>query len=581
MSDPTSPPIRDSRRVPGPSLWNEGPAILLDLHAPDSGRAVEAWHAALDALLAVCPVPGMGRRCVRIYEGGATVGFEAPPSVLYDAIDVNELAAEVALGLRTLDAAVARARRIAPDLAVAHDAALDALAAEGMRRRVNVLVGEGRLALGSGPSAHIVALGALPPPGDVPWDRVRDVPTALVTGTNGKTTTTRLVARMLRLAGHTAGLASTEGAYVGDEALVDGDFAGPEGARRVLRDPRTTAAVLETSRGGLLRRGLSLQHATVAAVTNVGPDHFGEYGILTVEDIARAKLAVRKALPRGAPLVVNADDPVLWAEALATGHTPLWPFSLDANTEAVREATMHARSAFVRDGEVVVAGHGWELRVCGVDEMPLAFGGAASYNVQNALAAALIAVALGVPLEGPEDGPERCTGPIAEALRTFGASPTDNPGRMAVHRVALDGGEATVVVDYGHNDAGIRAARPVLATLGGTRRRVLISQAGDRSDADNARMAAEIMAIGPAEVAITELPGYERGRAAGETSESLARGFEAHGLTRARMHFSARPLDGARHLLGTLREGDVVVLFLHQDRRPVDALLDGLHHKQP
>ncbi len=112
-----------------------------------------------------------------------------------------------------------------------------------------------------------------------------------------------------------------------------------------------------------------------------------------------------------------------------------------------------------------------------------------------------------------------------------------------------------------------------VATLGGQRRRVLISQAGDRSDADNARMAAEIVALGPDDVAITELPGYERGRAVGETSESLARGFEAHGIVRARLRFHARPFDGAAALVGELRAGDTVVLFLHDDRSEVEALL--------
>ncbi len=406
--------IADSRRVPGASMWNDGPAVLLDLVCSDPERGVWAWHRALDSLLTACPVPAIGQRCVRIYKGGATVGFEAPSSVLYDAVDLNRLAAEVALLLRPLADATARARALAPVLAAAHDPVLGARLVGAHIHGVNALIGEGRLVLGSGTGATVVPLDDV---GDVPaWDGISDVPIALVTGTNGKTTTTRLVARMLALAGHTVGYASTEGAYVGGEALVDGDFAGPEGARRVLRDARVTAAVLETSRGGLLRRGLTLQRARVAAVTNIGPDHFGEYGILSVADIAEGKLAIRKALSDGAPLVVNADDPVLWAAAVATGHTPLWPFSLDANTEAVQAAAMRARTAYVHDGEVRLAGYGGEQVLCRVDQMPLAFGGAARYNVQNALAAALIATALGVPVEA-----------MTEALRTFGTDPADNP----------------------------------------------------------------------------------------------------------------------------------------------------------
>lgn len=559
MSAPPANAVHDSRRVPGSSLWNDGPAVLLDLATSDPERAVHAWHDALDALLTAAPVPGIGRRIVRIYRHGATVGFEAPLSVLYDAVDVNEWAAEVALHLRSSDDTLARARRLAPALADAYDAPLDALLAAA--RDVNVLVGERTVTLGSGRRGRSWPLDALPEP-DVAVGEAGDVPLALVTGTNGKTTTTRLVRRMLDLAGFTAGHTSTEGVYVGADVLVDGDFAGPEGARRLLRDARVEAAVLETSRGGLLRRGLSVQHASVAVVTNVGPDHFGEYGILTVEDIARAKLTVRKALPPGAPLVVNADDPVLWAEAVATGHAPLWPFSL-TDGPTVRDAALHARTAYVHDGEVRLAGEGRERVLCRVAEMPLAFGGSAMYNVANALAATLAAVALGVEAPGADD-------PMARALRTFGATPEDNPGRLNVHRVPTeDGGVATVVVDYGHNDAGIRAVAPALATLPRRRTRVLISQAGDRSDVDNARMAAEIVALGPDDVVLTELPGYERGRAVGETVESLARGFTQHGLAAAHHHTFARPLDGARFLLDTRRGDDLVVLFLHGDRAAV------------
>ena len=549
----------DSRRVPGASWWNDGPAVLLDLRTSDPERAVHAWHTALDALLAVCPVPGLGRRCVRVYPGGATVGFEAPGSVLYDAVDLNELAAEVALRLRSFESATEKARRLAPDLAASFDTPLEAFVDGGRQRGVNVLIGEKRVTLGSGVFAQTFDAAALP---HALPDGLRDIPLALVTGTNGKTTTTRLIRRMLDLAGFTAGHTSTEGVFVGTEQIVGGDFAGPEGARRLLRHPGLAAAVLETSRGGLLRRGLAVQRARVAVVTNVGADHFGDYGVQTVEDVATAKLVVAKALVPGAPLVVNADDPVLWPAARALSErtgVPLAPFSLGLPDDGMHaEMQRSGRGAWLDDGRIsaLLDGEAWDLGP--IEDLPLAFGGAAMFNVQNALAALLAAHALTAPVAAIED-----------ALVAFGASPDDNPGRMNVHPYR----GATVVVDYGHNDDGIAATVPVIGPMPSTRRRVLISQAGDRSDDDNRRMAAQILRLAPDDVAITELPGYERGRAVGETSESLARGFEACGMSRERLSFYDRASTGAEALLAAAQPGDLIVLFLHDDR---DAVLAAL-----
>ncbi len=144
-----------------------------------------------------------------------------------------------------------------------------------------------------------------------PWSALRAIPKAVVTGSNGKTTSVRLLAAMLRAHGLTPGYSSTDGLMVDGACIDAGDYSGPVGARTVLRHPRVQAAVLETARGGLLRRGLVARDASVALVTNVSADHFGEYGIHTLDDIAAVKLTVAKALAGDGVLVVNADDPVL------------------------------------------------------------------------------------------------------------------------------------------------------------------------------------------------------------------------------------------------------------------------------
>ncbi|HYE59263.1 MAG TPA: cyanophycin synthetase, partial [Rhodothermales bacterium] len=193
-----------------------------------------------------------------------------------------------------------------------------------------------------------------------------------------------------------------------------------------------------------------------------------------------------------------------------------------------------------------------------VPEVPFTFGGAARYNVQNALGAMLVAHELGGNVES-----------MRRTLAVFGQEATDNPGRLGVHTR----GDVRIVVDYAHNDDGVAAVVPALMTLPARRRLALISQAGDRSDEDNQRMAAAILRLQPAEVMIAELPGYERQRAPGETSESIARGFEAEGLPRDRIHFASRPGEGARRLIEGAQPGDLVCLFLHADRAEVEAFL--------
>jgi cyanophycin synthetase len=165
--------------------------------------------------------------------------------------------------------------------------------------------------VGSGAGSKIVALESDDALKRLEWRGISEVPIALVTGSNGKTTTTRLIAAMAKAHGWTLGYSSTEGVVVGGAQITTGDYSGPVGARTVLRDTRVQCAVLESARGGMLRRGLAVAQADVAVVTNISADHFGEYGIDNLDDLADAKLIVSHALKVTGTLVLNAEDPVL------------------------------------------------------------------------------------------------------------------------------------------------------------------------------------------------------------------------------------------------------------------------------
>src|SRR6202030_2520659 len=177
----------------------------------------------------------------------------------------------------------------------------DAAAAHGLPH----VVDESDLTLGAGAGGRSYALTALPDAADVSWQELRDIPTAIVTGSNGKTTTVRLLAACARAHGWHAGYNCTDGVFLDDEVLATGDYSGPAGARMVMRERRTEAAILETARGGILRRGIAVSQANTALITNVSSDHFGEYGIHDLAGLAEVKLAVAAAVAPDGLLVVR------------------------------------------------------------------------------------------------------------------------------------------------------------------------------------------------------------------------------------------------------------------------------------
>ena len=366
------------------------------------------------------------------------------------AVDGANPASELAPGLLPVieeSAALARFRQLS---AVEAAPKLRALIKAAGDRSLPHFVDDTELTLGAGKGSRTFALTLLPSTADVPWGELSDIPTALVTGSNGKTTTVRLVAACARAHGWRPGYNCTDGVYVGDETLASGDYSGPAGARLVVRDRRTEAAILEVARGGILRRGLAVSRADAAVVTNISSDHFGEYGIDDVAGLAEVKLSVGAVLAAHGRLVLNADDALLRTKAreLALRHgvasKPAW-FAHDADQSYLREyRAQGASTCGVRGGRLWLHEADLEQDLGPVTAMPLSIGGMAAYNIANLAAAALVAVALGIP---PPT--------IAAVFATFGAKTSDNPGRMM--RFEFKG--AHVLIDYAHNPDGLRGDR--------------------------------------------------------------------------------------------------------------------------
>ena len=226
-----------------------------------------------------------------------------------------------------------------------------ALAAQAAARGVTYLGHDGTVSVGLGQGCQVLESADAP----VDWAAVSDIPVAMVTGTNGKSTTVRLAAAIGAAAGKCVGLSSSDWVRVGGEILDEGDYSGPAGARLAVRDSRVEMAVIETARGGLMRRGLPVPQADVCVLTNIAADHLGTYGITDVASLADAKFQLADAVKPGGRLVLNADDAELVARSAAFEGQITW-FGLDWS-DAARDAWIACggRAAFVQDGQMVLA----------------------------------------------------------------------------------------------------------------------------------------------------------------------------------------------------------------------------------
>jgi cyanophycin synthetase len=348
-------------------------------------------------------------------------------------------------------------------------------------------------------------------PGELPDLPAPTIPVVAITGTNGKTTTVRLLAHIGQTAGLTVAYTSTDGVFLEGTLVEEGDYSGFLGARMALEQPGVQLVVLETARGGILLRGIGAAHNDVAVVTNISADHIGLHGIRTLDQLAEVKAAItRITKPKGWD-VLNADDPrVLAMRRGVTGRPFL--FTLDSDHPAIRWAiTEGGRAMTVMEGSMVVVDRTMSVRpLVPLEEVPATLAGVASQHVQNAMAAAAAALGVGIPEEK-----------VVHGLRTFLPDPERNPGRANVFE--LD--RRVVVVDYAHNEEGMRGLVEICRGLRppGGEIWVAICAAGDRARAIR-RGIGYVAARGAEHVVISALRRYLRGAAPEEIEGDLREG---------------------------------------------------------
>lgn len=573
----------DSRRLTGPNLFFAETGAVLEARGPASHTtaAHQQWRHYVEHLAVA--LGWHTTLCIaRDHKTGTSLVVSAPLDQLFTATEVNEWAWETATAELHPELSISNAFNGAPNDIDNVQAAVSRLRANAARERSDHLTAlvaragaggldffpdEETLSVGAGSGSQSWPLANLP--SAIAFEdisaKLHNIPVALVTGSNGKTTTVRLIAAMADAAGLQAGYSCTEGVFVAGEQIFSGDYSGPAGARAVLRDTRVNCAVLETARGGALRRGLAVRRADVAVVTNISADHFGEYGIDNLDDLAEAKLIVRRAIGDSGVLILNAEDPVLMRRSSHFGLKAA-VFAGDPQNAYVFDARSAGRSACTTEsGRIVLFHNGVVSDLGAIAQMPLTCSGAAEYNVANIMAASLAAAALGI-----------APATIATALANFGATRFDNPGRLEQWNI----GGVQVLLDYAHNPAGLaglfKVATAKQANKGG-RIGLLLGQAGNREDDDVAALARMAAQCAPDRILLKDIDGMLRGRAPGEVPTIMRATLLESGFDPERIETVLPELDAAKQLFAWAVAGDVVVMPMHgaAPRVAIRQWLDG------
>lgn len=366
------------------------------------------------------------------------------------------------------------------------------------------------------------------------------IPVIAITGTNGKTTVTRMISHIWQQAGYCVGMTTTSGIYINGRCIRKGDTTGPTSAQTILTDPAVEVAVLETARGGIVRGGLAFDRCDVGIVTNITEDHLGQDGIEDLDDLAYIKSLVIEAVRPGGIALLNADDPYVNALATRARGEVVYVSAEADNIIIRRHLGIGGRAFFVSNGIIYAASGGEARALIKVRDIPIAFGGIAQHNVQNSLMAAAACCCMNVPLTS-----------IRRGLATF----EQNPGRLNMVPV----NDFRVCIDYGHNPAGYQALINTIHRMDAARRIGVIAAPGDRR-ADVIANIGRIAGRGFDMIVIKE-DNDLRGRKPGETAELLRQGVISTGFDPQKILIVLPEADAVRTALRLAKPEDLVVIF--------------------
>jgi len=447
----------------------------------------------------------------------------------------NVTACEMAAGIVGLD--IAGIDVLSPDISVPFRengaVIIEVNAAPGLRMHSHPTEGKPR-------NVGAPVVDMLYPPG-----QAFTIPVIAITGTNGKTTTARLVAHLFRQTGKTVGFTTTDGVYIQNRLVMEGDMTGPFSANIILSNPTVDVAVLETARGGILRAGLGWDECDVGVVLNVTADHLGLRGINTVEQLAEVKAVVPAVVKREGHAVLNADDPLVYGMRDRTQADIVFFSTLPegGNPHFEEHLLRGGIGARIEDGTFVIRRGRLKIPIARVAEVPLMVGGAARFQQGNILAAIVTAYVQGVRYDTIRGG-----------LLSFFPSPSMTPGRLNLLRV----GEARVLVDYAHNPAAVQGLMEMVADLPARRRIGVVAAPGDRRDEDIRGVAA---LCGGLDLAIVKEDDDRRGRRPGEIAELLVEGLRRAGLHGDQIEVVPSEAAAVTRSLEVIGDGDLLVIL--------------------
>ena len=553
----------DARRLTGPSLlWNK-PGTILDVRCNDeeTDKLIPFWESKIRLML---DAVGWGDEstCSWRLSEGVSLAFSAPIDALYAASEINEWAWACCdhefngADAPDFDESV---ERFKTEIAEEANQKLMDLEAAAEEHGKTFLWDDDEASVGLGAGSSTWPVRELPDPEDVDWAALHDIPYGIITGTNGKTTTVRLATHIARSSGKSVGLSSTDWIAVNDRIIDRGDWSGPGGARNVLRQHDVDIAILETARGGLLRRGLGVNKADAALITNIAEDHLGDFGSQNLEELLNVKWIVSRAVENSGSLILNADDKLLVGKSAEFPGTIVW-FSLIADNPTVKKHTGNGGLAFVLNGDELLRIDGDERdSICKSSEIPIALGGAASHNIANALAAAALTRSLGIPM-----------GDVRSGLMSM--SQDENPGRCNVYSIS----DFKVLVDFAHNPHAMQALFDMAQALPAKRRLLAFAQAGDRTDASIRELAESAWSIGLDVVIVSELESYARGRSQGEVFGIIRDELIRCGAREDQIKHHMEETESLDAALDWAKPGDLVIMLALSARDEIQQKLKSL-----
>lgn len=557
--------LLDARRLTGLNVIWERPCAIVDVEItnPEMIPAlVSHWQQQVqDVLHAI----GWTAEQTTMHEftGGISLALSAPIDCMYSAVEIAEWAYHRSEKLLipesdsdSPDELSEFLARLQTQIAEEQNPDLLALKQQARAHQVAFLWDDDLVSVGYGKGSQTWPVTEIP--NQVEWQNIHNIPLAMITGTNGKTTTVRMTSQIMQAAGDTVGISSTDWIGINNDIIERGDYSGPGGARSILRQASIDKAILETARGGALRRGLGVARADVALITNISEDHLGDFGSRTVEELLAIKWLVMQALDERSIAILNADDPMLVAKSANLNKPELLWFSLDPEKPLMQEQAQQGKRlvSVIEDHVARYDGQQW-VKLCAINSIPLTLNGIARHNIANALAAASVCVAMQIP-----------DAAIIKGLQSMTAS--DNPGRCNLFKV----NNCEVLLDFAHNPEGISSILEIARQHPAKRRFLCFGQAGDRTDELIRDLARTAWASGLEHVFICEMADYYRGRESGEVYKLLRDELLNSGARADQVTHTQRESESLELAMAMAGEGDLIIMLALSEAK---SLLQHLH----